>query len=345
MIVDFGSKQPKFQTQYLTGIDNPIKQEKSVYLFFEHIISVCENNGIPKTSEMLTPLEKCLINCVNDCFKFNTNKIALKQHRMTPEHVDDDIISLGSEEPLKYLLNDEIIQMAGIGEFDYSNGVAISKWIENVYIHPSLILQYPTNDYSQQNIIFASKNVPIHDSTTINQESFLFDHYVVCANCKEKSETNTLWSEQIGDTGASIYVTNDINDFIEYELIIPMFISTTKKAQGEIYAIGQGAIVVNHIVETKNNKLIKVMSCFYPIFYVPGLHKCLFFIGTMIQMGFECRGTRNSIALYKGDIQQIHFTPVDENGSIFILQTQRAKTVTLQVLSTIQGVNYELMHQ
>jgi len=61
-----------------------------------------------------------------------------------------------------------------------------------------------------------------------------------------------------------------------------MLISTTKKAQGEIYAIGQGAIVVNHIVETKNNKLIKVMSCFYPIFYVPGLHKCLFFIGTMI---------------------------------------------------------------
>lgn len=273
-----------------------------MYSSFEYIMSVCEDNSIPKTLEILTPLEKCLIDCVDNYFEFNTNKIVLKQHRMTPEYVNNDIISLGSEEPLKYLLNNKIMQMAGIGKFNYSNGVATSKWIENVYIYLSFMLQHFANNYLQRNVIFASKNVPIHDSTTINQESFLFGHYIACANCRKKSETDILQSEQIGDTGASIYITDNINDFIEYKSITPILISTTKKAQGGIYTIEQGTIVVNHIVETKNNELIKVMSCFYPVFYILGLHKHLFFIGTIIQMGFECRETRNSIALYKENI-------------------------------------------
>jgi len=127
IIINFGFKQPKFQAQYLANMDNPIKQEKSMYPSFEYIMSVCEDNSIPKTLEMLTPLEKCLIDYVDNYFEFNTNKIVLKQHRMTPEYINNDIVSLGSEEPLKYLLNNKIMQMAGIEKFNYSNRVATSK--------------------------------------------------------------------------------------------------------------------------------------------------------------------------------------------------------------------------
>ena len=42
------------------------------------------------------------------------------------------------------------------------------------------------------------------------------------------------WLEWIGDTGASIYVTNDIEDFIEYVLITPVSIATAKKSQGRL---------------------------------------------------------------------------------------------------------------
>jgi len=96
-----------------------------------------------------------------------------------------------------------------------------------------------------------------------------------------------------------------------------------------MYAVGQEAVVVDHLVEAENSELVKVTSRFYSVYFVPGLHKYLFSIGTLMQMGFECQGTKNAIGLYKGGIQCVHFTPVGKNSSIYILQTQRTKIATL----------------
>jgi len=99
--------------------------------------------------------------------------------------------------------------------------------------------------------------------------------------------------------------------------------------QGAIQAIGQRAIIINHLVETNTNELIEVTSHFYPVFYVLGLQNRLFSIGTIIQMGYECRGTPNCIALYKEEMQQIHFTSLEENKGIFVLQARRPQKATL----------------
>jgi len=99
------------------------------------------------------------------------------------------------------------------------------------------------------------------------------------------------WLEWIGDTEASIYVTNDIEDFVEYVPITPVSIATAKKSQGGLQAIGQGAVIIEHYVKTQDRKLTIAISHFYPV-YVPGLHRQLFSIGTMIQIGYECRGTQ-----------------------------------------------------
>jgi len=111
------------------------------------------------------------------------------------------------------------------------------------------------------------------------------------------------WLEWIGDTEASIYITNDIEDFIEYVLITPVSIATAKKSQGRLQAIGQGAMIIEHYVETQDEKLTIAISHFYPVYYVPGLHRQLFSIGTMIQMGYKCWGIQDSIGLYEGNLQ------------------------------------------
>jgi len=101
-------------------------------------------------------------------------------------------------------------------------------------------------------------------------------HHAICANCKEPSKVhknNKEWLEWISDTGASIHVTNNIEDFVKYELITPVSIATAKKSQGGLQAIGQGAVIIEHYVETQDEKLTITISCFYPVYYVPRLHR------------------------------------------------------------------------
>ena len=104
--------------------------------------------------------------------------------------------------------------------------------MENVYVHSSPALCYPANDYLQLNVILSCRNIPNRDFITVNKFYSLSSHYAVCANCKESPETNNKWFKWIRDTGASIHVTNDIDDFIEYKMIAPILVSTAKKAQG-----------------------------------------------------------------------------------------------------------------
>ena len=60
-IVNFSYRQPKFCKQPLVSTDNSQKQEKSIYLSFEHTMQVCESNGLTKISGTLVALEKSLI--------------------------------------------------------------------------------------------------------------------------------------------------------------------------------------------------------------------------------------------------------------------------------------------
>jgi len=56
-------------------------------------------------------------------------------------------------------------------------------------------------------------------------------------NCKKPSKVhknNKEWLKWISDTRTSIYVTNDIEDFIKYEPITPVSIATTKKSQNRL---------------------------------------------------------------------------------------------------------------
>jgi len=61
------SKEPKFHTQKYAESDNPKKRKKSLYPSLELAMQVYKDNGLHKTSGILTPLEKRLIDCLDDC--------------------------------------------------------------------------------------------------------------------------------------------------------------------------------------------------------------------------------------------------------------------------------------
>jgi len=79
-------------------------------------------------------------------------------------------------------------------------------------------------------------------------------------------------------------------------------VATAKKSQEAIYAIGQGTVIVDYEIESKNNGLVQVISRFYLVYFVSGLQNYLFFIRTIIQMGYEYQRTKNYIALCKKDM-------------------------------------------
>ena len=138
----------------------------------------------------------------------------------------------------------------------------------------------------------------------------------MCTNCEKPRKMHKNNKEQlewIGNTRVSIYFTNDIEGFIEYKPINLVSIATAKKSQGGLQAIEQGAVIMEHYVKAQDGKLTITISCFYPVYYIPGLHRQLLSIGIMIQMGYKCWGIQNSIGLYEGDLQRLRFIPETGN--------------------------------
>lgn len=100
--------------------------------------------------------------------------------------------------------------------------------MENLCIQAYSVTAHLPNDLKQ--VLETVCNKYICQNLTVNREQKL-----VLDNSYE-------WSEWIGNTGASIHVTNNIEDFIEYEPITPILVTTAKKLQGGMYAIEQGAV-------------------------------------------------------------------------------------------------------
>jgi len=48
-------------------------------------------------------------------------------------------------------------------------------------------------------------------------------------------------------------------------------------------------VIIEHYVKTQDRKLTIAISYFYSVYYIPGLHRQLFSIETMIQIGYECK--------------------------------------------------------
>ena len=164
----------------------------------------------------------------------------------------------------------------------YSNEDITTSNFDNLCANPYTFLQLLADDYLQLNIIISDN---CKSNCNNNTHVLCLSHYAMCTNCKKPRKVYKNDEEQlewISDTEASIYVTNDIKDFIKYELITSVSIATAKKSQGGLQAIGQDAVIMEHYVKAQDGKLTIAISCFYPVYYVPELHRQLFSIGTMI---------------------------------------------------------------
>ena len=167
----------------------------------------------------------------------------------------------------------------------YSNEEVIVsnfEWNDNLCIISYTFLQLLVNNYLQSNVIISDNCVSNYNS---NIHILCLSHHTMCTNCKKPSKVhknNKEWLKWISDTGASIYVTNDIEDFIKYEPITPVSIATAKKSQNRLQTIEQNTVIIEHYVKTQDGELTIAISYFYSVYYIPGLHKQLFSIRTMI---------------------------------------------------------------
>jgi hypothetical protein len=97
-----------------------------------------------------------------------------------------------------------------------------------------------------------------------------------------KTETPAEW---LLDSGASMHFTNDINDFIDYQVIKPIKVVT---ANISTQVTGKGAVIL-----TVGDKAIQIE----PVYHIPDLTTKLISLGKFLHNSLHTRGSNRSISV------------------------------------------------
>jgi hypothetical protein len=227
----------------------------------------------------------------------------LKRARTPPK--DDDIVSLDSTEDE---FEKELMVLAGV--LAESRYVAIKRFLSQRLTKAYSVLKQVNSlalDFNKKSISFAA---PMSDI---------------------KIETPEEW---LLDSGASMHFTNDINDFIDYQVIKPTNVVT---ANGSTKIAGKGAVIL--IVE---GQAIRVE----PVYHVPDLTCKLISLGEFLQSGLYTRGTSHSISVQEGSENYLTFYPSEMNPNLYTIKAIIYKEEALQkAVPCIYTVDFEVMHR
>ena len=119
-----------------------------------------------------------------------------------------------------------------------------------------------------------------------NQYSF-----VCCPLRVNEDQSEATW---MLNSGVSCHLTNNINDFVEFEENVgPERVVRTANSSTSI--AGKGTVIF-----TVNGEWVRL----YPIFYIPDLNNRLLSLRQFHQSGLSSRGSACSIALYDGNNEE-----------------------------------------
>ena len=99
------------------------------------------------------------------------------------------------------------------------------------------------------------------------------------------------------DSGASRHFTNSINDFIDYEAIIPSPVATANR---RIEMTGKGTVIF--IVDRRALRIS-------PVYHIPDLNTHLLSLGQFLRSGLHSRGSDRKISLQQGKEEFLTFHP------------------------------------
>ena len=150
----------------------------------------------------------------------------------------------------------------------------------------------------------------------------LDNHYALCKTCKGKSNQWLL------DSGASVHVTNSIDDFVSYQPMSKLQTIRTAAKNRALNIQGVGMVMINHelvidgVKQQKNTRLT-------PVYYVPGLDTRLMSMGEMLKKGNLVSGDGQSIKVTTSTGYPLFDTHLHGNDStLYWVNSALAETVT-----------------
>ena len=186
---------------------------------------------------------------------------------------------------------------------DLDNDIAKAAGLNTGFVNegqvPSFSLLHTTQSLKKS---FSACNVTVEDLLRIPLiENKVFEHGAECEKCKKgkrpkSSPTETVW---IMDSGASKHFTNELSDFAEYTPLKngPRLSTAAKKAPLQVK--GEGTVFLTHEITKSNGMKCRVITHFYPVFYVPGMSLRLMSMGELLVNGHTVIGDAISMKFFQ----------------------------------------------
>lgn len=166
--------------------------------------------------------------------------------------------------------------------------------------------------------------------------------YAECSECKGKKTAIPVNKEEyvdwMLDSGASVHVTMNMDDFLEYHPMrkrVPV-----QTANGLAYLQGYGTVILS----CANGGMYQ-NALLSPVYYMPGLSVHLMSMGYLLQNGMNVHGDDKSIKLFtsKGD-PFLDFTPRFPGDSIYWTRSLSSHSAH-EVHHIVYQVDYGTMHR
>ena len=147
------------------------------------------------------------------------------------------------------------------------------------------------------------------------------------------TKTNTP-DEWLLDSGASMHFTNDINDFVDYQIITPIKVVT---ANGSTQVKGKGAVIL-----VINQKAVRIEA----VYHIPDLTTKLISLGQLLQSELFTRGSARSISVEDGSENFLTFHPSEMNPNLYFIRALIYKEEALaKMVQCIYTIDFEVMHR
>ena len=155
-------------------------------------------------------------------------------------------------------------------------------------------------------------------------------------SCECDCKTNEPVKEWILDSGASLHFTNDIDDFIDYEVLEGDNMVRTANSVAQM--IGKGTV----LLALATGEVVRI----YPVYHIPSLTFRLLSMGTFLQNGLKVLGSSQKISLEERSNSFLTFIPRSAEDTIYIVRSLIGSEMdTHKAFFSIYGIDYEIMHK
>ena len=142
-------------------------------------------------------------------------------------------------------------------------------------------------------------------------DTLLVSCNISCFPCSHECdcETNEPTKEWILDSGASLHFTNDVDNFIDYEVLEGNNIVRTANSVAQM--IGKGTV----LLALATGEVVRV----YPVYHIPSLTCGLLSMGTFLQNGLKVLGSSQKISLEERSNPFLTFVPRSAEDTIYVV--------------------------